>query len=380
VTETLTREEALRRLLVGGAALTIPGLAPALAKAMAEADPNLGKTLTVSNWPLYIDVNEKTGKRPTIELFQKRYGVKVKYLEDINDNATFFGKIQAQLRRGQSIGRDIIVMTDNSPYPALIIANRWCEKLVKSKIPNVKNLQPALRSPGWDPKLEYHLPWQSGMTGIAYNAQKTKPITSIDQLLGDTKLRGKVTMLTEMADSIGSVMLANGDNPAKVTDATFNAALKRIEKAFKGGQIRKFTGNDYAQPLSKGTYWASLSWSGDIVQLQSSNPHLRWGIPKQGGMIWTDQMLIPAKGDAYTASVFMNYVYDPAIQAKIEAYVNYVCPVLGTKQALAKFDPAAAKNPLIFPTAATLKQVNLFDSKALFNADYKEKWQRLLGA
>ncbi len=380
MTTTLTREEALRRLLVGGAALALPGLAPALARAMTEADPRLGDTLTISNWPLYIDVNEKTGKRPTIELFQKRFGVKVKYIEDINDNATFFGKIQAQLRRGQSIGRDIIVMTDNSPYPALIVTNRWCEKLVKSTLPNIKNLQPALRSPGWDPKLEYHLPWQSGMTGIAYNAQRTKPVTTINQLLGDKQLHGKVTMLSEMADSIGCVMLANGDNPAKVTDATFDAALKRIEKAFKSGQIRKFTGNDYAQPLAKGTYWASLSWSGDIVQLQSSNPHLRWGIPKQGGMIWTDQMLIPTKGDAYTASVFMNYVYDPKIQAKIEAYVNYVCPVLGTKQVLAKVDPAAANNQLIFPNATTLEQVHLFDSKALFNADYKQKWQRLLGA
>jgi len=380
MTTTLTREEALRRLLVGGAVLALPGLAPALARAMAEADPKLGDTLTISNWPLYIDVNEKTGKRPTIELFQKRYGVKVKYLEDINDNATFFGKIQAQLRRGQSIGRDIIVMTDGSPYPALIVKNRWCEKLVKSKIPNIKNLQPALRSPGWDPKLEYHLPWQSGMTGIAYNTQKTKPVLSIDQLLGDKKLHGKVTLLTEMADTMSCVMLANGDDPSKVTDATFNKALRQIEKAFKSGQVRKFTGNDYAQPLAKGTYWASLSWSGDIVQLQSSNPHLRWNIPAAGSDIWTDHMLIPTKGDAYTASVFMNYVYDPTIQAKIEAYVNYVCPVLGTRQVLAKVDPTLAANPLIFPTPAMLKKLHVFDEKALFNPDYKEKWQKLLGA
>src|SRR5262245_52744425 len=136
MSESLTREEALRRLIVGGAALATPGLVPALAQAMSEADPRLAKTLTISNWPYYIDTNNKTGKRPSLELFQKRYGVKVKYIEDIGANATFFGKIQAQLRSGQSTGRDIVVLTDNEPYPALMIKEGWVEKLVKSKLPN----------------------------------------------------------------------------------------------------------------------------------------------------------------------------------------------------------------------------------------------------
>jgi spermidine/putrescine transport system substrate-binding protein len=386
MTETLTREEAVRRLLVGGAILTVPGLAPALAEAMAGADPRLAKTLTISNWPYYIDTNDKTGKRPSLELFQKRYGVKVKYIEDIGANATFFGKIQAQLRSGQSTGRDIVVLTDNEPYPALMIKEGWVEKLVKSKIPNLKNLQPVQRHPAWDPKRDYSLPWQSYMTGIAYNKKRTKPIASIDQLLGDKKLHGKVSMLDAMPDSIGCVMLANGDDPAKVTDATFNKALKRIETAYKSGQIRKFTDNSYTGPLAKGDFWACLSWSGDIVQLQPSNPNLRWVIPTAGGLLGTDNMLVPKKGDAYTASVFMNFVYDPKIQAMIEGGskgvigISYVCPVLGTKQVLAKTQPAQARNPLIFPPPSTISRIHLWDPNALFNADYKEKWQRLLGA
>jgi spermidine/putrescine transport system substrate-binding protein len=384
--ESLTREEALRRLLVGGAALTVPGLFTAVAKAAAEADPQLGKTLTISNWPYYIDVNRKTGKRPSLELFQRRYGVKVKYIEDVGGNAAFFGKIQAQLRGGQSTGRDIVVLTDNEPYPALMIRNGWAEKLVKSKIPNLKNLQPVQRRPAWDPNRDYSLPWQSYMTGIAYNKAKTKPILSIDQLLGDKKLHGKVSMLDAMPDSIGCVMLANGDDPAKVTDAAFDKALKRIEKAYKSGQIRKFTDNSYTGPLAKGDFWACLSWSGDIVQLQSSNANLRWVLPTAGGLLGTDNMLIPKKGDAYTASVFMNFVYDPKIQAMIEGGgngatgISYVSPVLGTRQVLAKTQPAEAKDPLIFPPSSTLKKLHLWDPNALFNADYKEKWQKLLGA
>jgi spermidine/putrescine transport system substrate-binding protein len=377
MTTHLSRADLLRRAAAGGAALTIPGVWTALAGA---ATPKLGKTLTISNWPLYIDINEKTKKRPTIEQFQKLYGVKVNYIEDINDNASFFGKIQAQLARNQSIGRDIIVMTDNSPYPSLLIEKGWVEKLDKSVLPNIKNLQPALAHPAWDPNRTYSLPWQSGLTGIGYNAKLTKPITSIDQLLTDKKLHGKVTLLTEMADTVGLVMLSNGDDPTKVTDATFDAALAKIQKAIDSGQVRQFTGNDYSGLMAKGDVWAATVWSGDMVQLHADNANLRFTLPKSGGMIWTDNMLIPKHGDATTASVFMNFVYSPKIAAQIEDYVNYICPVKGADKVLEKTDPAVAKDTLIFPTKAMLSHVRQFDPKALFNEDYKAKWQKVLGA
>ncbi|MER3411209.1 MAG: ABC transporter substrate-binding protein [Thermoleophilia bacterium] len=379
MSETLTREEALRRLVVGGAMVALPGLAPALAWAASEArDPRLKDTLVISNWPLYIDVDEKTKKRPTLELFQRRYGVKVKYIEDINDNATFFGKIQGALSRGQSTGRDIVVLTDDVGFPALMIERGWAERLVKRVI---KYLQPALRHPSFDPNRDYSLPWQSGMTGIGYNPKLTgRPVTSVGQLLDDPRLKGRVTLLTEMADTVGLVMLDNGDNPEKVTDTAFERAIKRIERAVKSGQIRKFTGNDYAPLLAKGDIAAALAWSGDIVQLQADNPGLRWTLPKAGGMIWTDNMLIPKGGDAYTASVFMNFVYDPKVQARIEAYVKYVSPVAAARNVLLKSDPSIAKNVLIFPTKEMLRKVHIFDAKAVLNRDYREKWQKLLGA
>ncbi|HVN59624.1 MAG TPA: spermidine/putrescine ABC transporter substrate-binding protein [Gaiellaceae bacterium] len=378
--DRITRTELLRRAAAGGALLAVPALLGGRVEAALAANPGkLGKTLTFSNWPLYIDVNEKTKKHPTLDAFTKKYGVKVNYIEDINDNASFFGKIQGALSRHQSIGRDIIVMTDNSPYPALLVEKGWVEKLDKSVLPNIKNLQDTLKHPSWDPNRDYSLPWQSGMTGIAYNAKLTKPVTSIHQLLTDPKLKGKVTMLTEMADSVGIVMLANGDNPSKVTDASFNRALQTIQSALKSGQIRQFTGNDYAPLLAKGDISAALAWSGDVVQLQADNKNLKYNLPTSGGMVWTDNMLIPKGGDAYTASVYMNFAYDPKIAAQIEDYVNYICPVKDADKVLVKTDPGVAKNPLIFPPKSVLSKLHSFDPKALFNADYKEKWQHLLG-
>jgi spermidine/putrescine transport system substrate-binding protein len=381
MTTRLTRRQVLQRGAAGVTILSLPGLLAACGGgggSSSSGKPN--DVLKFSNWPLYIDVDEKSKAHPTLDQFTKQTGIKVDYFEDINDNATYFAKIQGPLSQGRSIDRDIIVMTDSSRFPALLIEKGWVEKLDKNLIPNFSNLIPAQASPPFDPKREYSLPWQSGMTGIAWNSEVTGPVTSIGQLLDDPKLKGKVTMLSEFSDSVGLTMLANGDDPSNVTDASMKSALDRIKKATDSGQIRQFTGNDYAQPLTKGDIAAAVAWSGDIVQLLADNPKLRWALPSDGGMIWTDNMLIPKGGSASTASTYMNFVYEPKTAAQIAAYVNYVTPVAGAKEALAKTDPATANNPLIFPTEKMLSQVHQFDSKALQNDTYQADWQKVLGA
>jgi spermidine/putrescine transport system substrate-binding protein len=380
----ITRRQLLERTAKGSALLSFPALLAACGGSEESAgggdtnEKTLAKTLRMSNWTLYIDIDDKTKKRPTLEQFKKKTGTTVRYIEDVNDNASFFGKIQGPLSRGQSIDRDIVVLTDNSRYPGLLITKGWAEKLDKSAIPNMKNLQDALAHPSFDPDREYSLPWQSGMTGIAYNDKLTDPVTSVPQLLEDSKLKGKITLLTEMADTLSLVMLANGDDPSKVTDATFDKALKRVQKAVDSGQVRQFTGNDYSGPLAKGDLAAAMSWSGDVVQLTVTNKNLHWNIPDDGGDIWTDNMLIPKGGSVFTASTFMNFVYDPKIAAQIEAYVNYICPVKGAKAEMMKIDPGLANNPLIFPTQKVLDNVHIFDSNALNNQKYLEAWQNLI--
>ncbi len=386
MTQSYTREDLLRRALAGSALLTVPGLLAACggskkaATTTSAAARVLPKSLTWSNWPLYIDINEKAKSHPTLVAFQKHYGVHVKYLEDINDNPSFFGKIEGPLSQGQSIGRDVIVLTDSSGLPGRMIELGWLEKLDKSAIPNIKNLQPTQQHPSWDPNREYSLPWQSGMTGIGYDPKLVGgDITSLNDLLSNPKLKGKVTMLTEMSDSIGITMLANGDDPAKTTDATFTKAINTLQKAVDSGQIRQFTGNDYAPLLAKGDIYACLAWSGDMVQLQADHPGLKWVLPDTGGMIWTDNMLIPKGGNVFGASTLMNWYYRPDIAAQVEDYVNYICPVVGADKVLEKTDPAVANNPLIFPTQKMLENTHFMAPKALLNPKYQKQFQKLTG-
>jgi spermidine/putrescine transport system substrate-binding protein len=374
----LTRNELLRRGAAGGALLAFPSILAACGGGDGGGGDDGGELKTVlnfSNWPLYIDVDKPT----TLQKFTQETGIKVNYFEDINDNAEYFAKVQGPLSQGNSINRDIFVFTDNSRFPGLLIEQGWVEELDKELIPNFVNLVDAQASPPFDRDRTYSLPWQSGMTGIAWNEDVTGPVTSVQQLLEDTKLKGKVTMLTEMADSVGLVMLQNGDDPTSVTDESFNRAIDSVQAAVDSGQIRRFTGNDYTQPLTNGDLAAAVAWSGDVVQLLADNPKLKWAIPESGGMIWTDNMLIPQGGSVPTASTYMNFVYDPVIAAQIAAYVNYVTPVKGAKEELAKTDPETAANPLIFPDDDTLAQVNQFDAAALDNEDYITQWQGVLG-
>jgi spermidine/putrescine transport system substrate-binding protein len=392
MTDRITRKTFIRRAAASGSLLTVPGLLAACGgggggggTSSGATTQQLAKTLHFSNWTLYMDVNKKKHTFPSLIAFQQKYGTHVDYVEDINDNAGFYNsKLRPPLSRGQSTGRDIVVLTDNDRYLGLMLKQGWAEKLDKSAIPNMKNLVDVQKHPSFDPNRDYTLPWQSGMTGIAYNDTQTDPVLSVDELLENPKLKGKITCLNSMGDALTLVMLSNGDDPAKVTDKSFNAAFNRVKKASDNGQIRQFTGNDYAPPLARGDLTAAMSWSGDIAQL--GNSHLHWNVPKAGGAIWTDNMLIPTGGDVYTASFYMNYVYDPKVQGLMEAGdpkrditgIYYIPPVKGAGAWAKKFNPPVANNQLIFPTAETLSKVHIFDNAALNNEKYLTEWNNLV--
>jgi spermidine/putrescine transport system substrate-binding protein len=390
MTRPITRRRLLERAALGGAALSLPAWLAACGgdgiegagsetEGAGAVDRTLANTLVISNWPLYVDIDEKTKKRPTIQGFMDEFGVNVRYIEDVNDNEEWFGKFQAQLDQGDAIGRDIAVLTDW--MAARMIKLGYVERLDKATIENASNLQDALASPSWDPNRDYTMPWQSGLTGIAYN-KKTVPggVRSIDQLLTDPALKGKVTALTELPDTMGLVIADNGDDPEQVTEETFGKAIDKLQAAVDSGQIRRFTGNDYADDLSAGNVVAAIAWSGDVVQLQLDNPDLEFVIPEGGAHLFTDNMLIPTGGHVFTASTFMNYVYRPDIAAQIEAYVNYICPVEGAQDEIRKLDESLADNPLIFPDAATLEKTFIFDATASDNADFREQFQTVIGA
>ena len=194
------------------------------------------------------------------------------------------------------------------------------------------------------------MPWQSGAVGLGYNPKKTgRELNSINDLF-DPAFKGRVTMLSEPYDSAGSTLLGMGIDPTTAKIDQILTAIEKIQKAADAGQFRRFTGNDYSTDLTKGNIWVALAYSGDIVQLQSDNPDLKFVYPDEGAMFFTDNMMIPAKAEhVYAAETMMNFVYEPEIAAKLAIYVNYLSPVKGVQEIVEKTDPDIANNPLIFP-------------------------------
>jgi spermidine/putrescine transport system substrate-binding protein len=381
----MTREDLLRRGAVGIGALSVPGLLAACGGSSSKSSAGSGevkKVMNFANWPYYIDTPQTLkaagiNKPTTLQEFEKKTGIKVNYYEEVNSNPEYFAKVQGRLSKGQGIDRDIIVSTDNDRFLGDYISNKWAQKLDKSLIPNMKNLIPAQQHPPFDPDRTYSLPWASGMDGIGWNDKVTDPVTSVKQLFEDPKLKGRVGVWNSMGDTLGLIMLENGDDPAKVTDASFNRAIKRLQKAVNSGQIRKFYGNDYAPVLAKGDLAATMAWSGDIANL--ADPHVHWLVPTQGGIIWTDNMIIPLGGSVPTASTYMNFMYGPMISAQWALGANYISSVKDVKQDAVKLDPKAASNVLTFPSDKTLARMHQNDPKMLTNPDYNKKWLAVQG-
>ena len=379
----LTRQELLRRGAAGGALLTFPSLLAACGGGGGGGDTGeVNDVLNFSNWELYIDTPQSLkdagiDKPTTLTQFTDETGIKVNYFEDVNSNSEYFAKVQGRLRQGDGIGRDILVSTDNDRFLGDYISNDWALKLDKDLIPNISNLIDAQASPPFDPNREYSLPWFSGMDGIAWNEDLTDPVTSVTQLLEDPKLKGKVGVWNSMGDTLGLIMLENGDDPAKVTDESFDRAIAVVQKAQDAGQIRKFYGNDYAQPLATGDLAASMAWSGDIFLL--AKPNVKWDIAEKGGIIWTDNMLIPLGGSVPTASTYMNFVYDPTIAAQLALGAGYISSVKGVKDKASKLNPDAASNTLAFPTDDMLSQMRQNDPAMFSNPEYTKKWLAVQG-
>lgn len=349
--------------------------------AAAEDMSDTDKAANWSNWPLYIDIDDESGLRPTLEAFQKETGITVTYTEDVNDNNEFFAKVRTQLEQGQDIGRDLVVLTDW--MAALWIQNGFAQKLDKASMPNSGNIIPSLASVSFDPSRDYTLPWQSGIGGLGYNVASYKEATGKDKLVSleglfDPALKGRITVLSEMRDTMGVLIASQGNDPSNFTEDQFNLAIEELTKQVDSGQIRQVTGNDYIAALESGDVIAVIGWSGDIFAL---GDEFAFEIPETGGTLWTDNMLIPALAQhKKNAEMIMNYYYDPAVAAEVAAYVNYICPVEGAQAAMEAIDPELATNEFIFPTSATLDRTFVFMELTTEENDlYERAFQKAIG-
>jgi spermidine/putrescine transport system substrate-binding protein len=360
------RAQVTRRTMLAGTGASATALALAAcaggnaelapAEDRSESDP----TLNWANWPFYIDEDDD-GNFPTLEAFQEQYGISVNYNVTVDDNNSYFATVRDQLALGQDIGADTVCLTD-------WMVSRWIQlgytqELNYDNIPNAANLSEDLRDPEFDPGRRFSLPWQGGFAGIAWNTEQVDDLRTIDDLW-QPSLAGRVGVLSEMRDTIGLIMLNNGvDISGDFTADEFNAALDIFREQVTSGQIRNVRGNAYTEDLVNEDTLAAIAWSGDITLLNFEAGYDKWKfvIPEAGGTLWADNFLIPIGSPRKTnAETLINYYYEPEVAAEVAAWVNYITPVEGAREAMLAIDPELADNDLIFPSDETLANTRIF--------------------
>jgi spermidine/putrescine transport system substrate-binding protein len=329
-------------------------------------------TLDFSNWPLYIDVSEDGKSYPSLDKFKEDTGIKVNYREDIQDNESYFGKVRPSLAAGKSIGADLIVIT-NGIFLDKFIQLGYLAPLDQTKLPTfAANADASVKNPSYDPGNKYTVAWQSGLTGIAYDPDKTgREITSYEDLF-DRKFAGHVGMFGDNLDLPNLALVGMGVDPAKSTPDDWKKAADKLNKQRTDGIVRKYYTQDYIDALASGDLWISMAWSGDVYQQLASGKNLRFVVPEQGGILWTDNMCIPITAQhPVDAITYMDYVYKPEIAAMLAEYINYITPVPAAKS---QVSAALADSTLIFPSEGDLAKTHRF---RVLTTDEETEWNKI---
>lgn len=392
--QRFTRRDVLRAAGRGGiglAAATIlaacrgPGPGEEPTSPSATLPPIAGE-LSIAQWPLYIDPGKKGAESPTLVAFEQETGIEVTYRENINDNAAFFGKLLPQMSAGQDPGYDLITLSDWVVVKMVRLG--WLATIDHSALPTVDaNIGPAFVDPPYDPGNAHSIPWQGGITGIAYNPDLAPFAPTRFADLWDPRLEGHVGMLTEMVDTMNLTLLSLGVDIQQATIDDAERAQARLLEQRDAGIVRNYYGQDYTNAFTNGDTWATMAWSGDIFQLKLGNPDLQFVVPEEGGILWVTPMeLLRTSAHPADAHAFLDFVYRPEVAARITEWVAYVTPVPAVQEIVRRhaaeagkpadreYLSALAESPLVFPTGDMLS--NLYSYKVL-SADEERAWSEL---
>jgi spermidine/putrescine transport system substrate-binding protein len=330
-----------------------------------------------ANWPLYMDP-----KKPELKKFTDETGITVTYQEVIEDMGPWFAKVQPQLAANQSIGFDMMVITNGLQFKQFVVSG-FLAPLDHSKLTNFKaHAGASYKTAAYDPGNAYSTPWASGITGIAYNPDRIKTAPTKLADLWNPAYKGKVGMMGDSQELGNFGMMKLGITPEKSTPDDWRRTVEELKK--QKPLVRKYYGQEYIDALGSGEVWITQAWSGDIFQKNvSEGKNFKFVIPEEGATLWTDNMTIPVTAkNPVDAITLMDYFYQPEVAATLAEYINYITPVPEAQDVIkdhaAKatgedkdFLQAVAESSLVFPSQADYANLHYYRDFAN-NAEQQE--------
>jgi spermidine/putrescine transport system substrate-binding protein len=319
-------------------------------------EPELGPMeteLRIYNWSDYI-------AEDTVANFEKEFNVKVTY-DTYESNEELIAKLQA----GAS-GYDLVCPSGYAVQ--VLLALGLADKVLRKYVPNLANVAAAFQKPAFDPSGEHAVPWQWGLTGLAYRKDKVKSAPDSWSVFHDAALKGKMTMMDDMRDVLGAWLKFRGKSLNSSEAADLQQA--KADALTAKPNLQSFISAPVKGQLVAGDVWVAQLWNGDTAQARAENDQVEFVLPKEGGSIWVDSMVIPRSAPHKRAAhQFLDYILRAEVGASISTFTGYGSP---NQAALAKME-----KPVPYPTDEEMKKLEYQLDLASNSAAWDQIWTEI---
>lgn len=287
-------------------------------------------TLHYFTWSDYDD-------RELIERFERAEGVKV-VVDTFDSNEELLAKLQSG-----AAGYDVVVPSDF--MVSIMIRQNLLAELDLTKIPNAQFLTERLQRLPFDPANRYSIPYLWGTVGIGYDSAAVTSPPESWAVLWDPRYKGKISMLNDQREVFGAALRSighsiNARDPAMIEQAKRKLALQKP-------LVKTYNSENYNQLLASGEVVLAHGWGGAVARAMADRPSVRYVIPKEGGTIWTDCLVVlRTSRNRDLAARFINYLMDSEVAART---TNRILFASANREAKALVRADVSGNPAVYP-------------------------------
>lgn len=316
------------------------------------------EVLHLYNWADYVDPK-------MITLFEEENNCRV--IEDTFDsNEAMYAKFKAG-----AAGYDVIV--PSSYMVDMMFQQNMLQLLDRGKLPNLVNIDSAFVKIISDPEMMYSIPWAVTVTGISYLSNKVKAPDATWAVFERPDLKGRMTLLNDMRETIGAALKYLGYS-LNTTDESQLQQARDVVIRWKQN-IAKFENEQYKTGLASEEFFLVHGYSGDILQVAGENEAITFMMPREGGSVSMDEMVIP-KGapNPELAHKFINFMLRADVAARNTEFTSYLFPNKASYELLSE---ELRQDPILFPSEDAIKNLEVIRDLGADNEKYTKIWDQI---
>jgi spermidine/putrescine transport system substrate-binding protein len=279
----------------------------------------------------------------------------------------------AKLKAGAS-GYDVIM-----PSSYMVDIMREQDMLLPldhSQIPNIQNVDPAFVNIISDSEMKHCVPWAMSITGLAYLGNRVGDVEESWAVLDRADLKGRITMLDDMRETIGAALKYLGYSLNTTNEAELQAAKDVVIEWKKN--IATFENEQYKNGIASEEFFLVHGYSGDILQVVEENENITFFVPKEGASVAMDEMVIPKDAPhPELAHKFINFMLQGDVAAKNIEFTAYLFPNTAAYPLLSE---ELRSDPILFPPADAIANLEAIKDLGEENVKYTQVWDEIKAA